>query len=138
MSRKKKSKSTVNHSTINMERSATFPLSILSQLSNRKKDAEFIVVDGIKIRSDSQRYAVFKKSVKCCHCGIEGTFFAAEKSKACNPQHYHLNLYGLNADGEEVLFTKDHILPKSKGGENVIKNYQTMCTVCNGKKGNNI
>ena len=31
--------------------------------------------------------------------------------------------------------TKDHILPKSRGGKNHISNMQTMCCRCNSKKG---
>ena len=34
--------------------------------------------------------------------------------------------------------TKDHILPKSKGGKDEIDNYQTMCIRCNKAKGNNL
>ena len=30
--------------------------------------------------------------------------------------------------------TKDHIIPKSKGGKNELSNYQTMCTYCNNEK----
>ena len=45
-------------------------------------------------------------------------------------------MYGVK-NGEEVLFTKDHIIPKSKGGKNHISNYQTMCEPCNSEKGNN-
>jgi 5-methylcytosine-specific restriction endonuclease McrA len=50
---------------------------------------------------------------------------------------YHFNLYGYNERGEEIMLTKDHIIPKSKEGKNDIDNYQTMCCKCNWKKGNN-
>ena len=34
--------------------------------------------------------------------------------------------------------TKDHILPRSKGGIDDISNYQTMCKPCNEVKGNKL
>jgi hypothetical protein len=50
-------------------------------------------------------------------------------------ENYHLNLYA-EKDNREILFTKDHIIPKSRGGKNILANYQTMCVECNNKKGN--
>jgi 5-methylcytosine-specific restriction endonuclease McrA len=47
----------------------------------------------------------------------------------------HFNLYG-EEHGRLVLMTKDHILARSKGGEDILENYQTMCCVCNNLKGN--
>ena len=37
--------------------------------------------------------------------------------------------------GEEILFTKDHIIPRAKGGGNDLNNLQTFCALCNQKKG---
>lgn len=88
----------------------------------------------IKIKLDSQRYAVFKNNLNCVCCGIKGEFLAIERAIAENTEFYHLNLYGFDKEGNEVMLTKDHILPKAKGGKNEISNYQTMCSVCNGEK----
>ena len=33
-----------------------------------------------------------------------------------------------------TMMTKDHIIPKSKGGPDCIDNFQTMCEECNKKK----
>lgn len=90
--------------------------------------------DLIKVHSDRYK-TFFAKGYKCECCGIEGSFFAKEKHRGHNSNKYHLNLYGINDKGEEVLMTKDHILPKSKGGKDNISNYQTMCCICNERKG---
>ena len=88
-----------------------------------------------KIKTTSERYIVFQESLVCYKCGIVGKYFAIEKTP--ESEHYHLNLYGIN-DNEEVLFTKDHLMPKSKGGKNHISNYKTCCEICNKIKADNI
>lgn len=91
--------------------------------------------DGDLIKGNSQRYQTFfTKGCKCVTCGIEGKYFAKERHP--KDKSYHLNLYAVNDNGEEVLMTKDHIIPHSKGGINDISNYQTMCEFCNKAKGN--
>lgn len=96
-----------------------------------------IIFDGDSIKANSQRYQTFfHKGITCVNCGIKGQFFAKEKAE--NDGSYHLNLYAVNSEGEEVLMTKDHILPKSKGGKNTLENYQCMCTICNEQKGNQL
>lgn len=87
---------------------------------------------GEEVRMGSQRYRLFNKNLTCVTCGLTGAYFALERSG--NVEKYHLNLYAVNEDGNEVLMTKDHIIPRSKGGRNILKNYQTMCTKCNSKK----
>ena len=126
--------------------------------------------DGYKIKLTSDRYVMFfKKGVVCVSCGLEGSFFALERSvnnrvfkeykkrdfrdflrweKAYQQSLkdkfqqridvYHFNLYAINDSGDEVLMTKDHIIPKSKGGKNHLSNYQPMCCYCNCKKDNSL
>jgi hypothetical protein len=89
--------------------------------------------EGILAKCYSDRFDVFMESLKCANCGIEGKYFA---KTVTSKDTAHLNLYGIK-DGEPVLITKDHIIPKSKGGKNNIENYQTMCLHRNIKKGNN-
>jgi hypothetical protein len=48
----------------------------------------------------------------------------------------HFNLYAALPDGSRILMTKDHIVPKSCGGEDADGNFQTMCTTCNNLKSN--
>lgn len=100
------------------------------------KDKIRVDFDGDPIKMNSQRYEVFDvKGIKCVECGIEGKYFAKERFN--ENEVYHFNLYAVNEEGQEVLMTKDHVIAKSNGGKNHISNYQTMCTICNVKKGSN-
>jgi hypothetical protein len=122
---------------INFIRHGIIDLSILSELKNGRYGIKnkYKEINGVEVKISSQRYVVFKKSTKCCNCELEGQFFAIEKNKRNNTNKYHLNLYAIDEDGNEVLMTKDHIKPVAKGGKNHIINYQTMCRICNEKKG---
>ena len=107
-------------------------------LFNKQKSKETLIdLDEDLIYGNSDRYQTFlTNGTKCCKCGIEGKYFVKEKHAA--DKRYHLNLYALNENGEEVLMTKDHIIPRSKGGKNELENYQTMCKICNELKGNQL
>jgi hypothetical protein len=90
-----------------------------------------IRVGPVNVNRHSIRLLTFKRSTKCVACGVEGELFSLERNG--NPG-YHFNMYGRNEHGHLVLMTKDHIVPKSKGGSNGLDNMQTMCTKCNSKK----
>lgn len=95
---------------------------------------EFI---GERVRVSSDRLRNFKvNGVKCVTCGIEGTIFISERNHQRDVSP-HLNLYA-ETDAGLILMTRDHIIPKSKGGKNVFSNLQPMCTSCNCKKGSTV
>lgn len=121
------------------------------------------VFDGDVMPVISLRYKVFARSCACVDCGIVGTYFAKERSakrmrdkivvQKINGERvvtvtppevrfkatsltWHFNLYAMHTDGREILMTKDHVLPKSKGGLDFLGNLQTMCQPCNGQKAN--
>lgn len=110
------------------------------------KEEQYELPNGYKINPKSLRYGTFNKNLTCVGCGIKGKFLALERclsDKGGNEgnkegQGFHLNLYALDEMGREVLMTKDHIIPKSKGGPDVLENMQTMCTYCNFHKQDNI
>lgn len=88
-----------------------------------------------KITTDSERYKNFKANgYTCVECGLTAEYGAIETNGS--ETTFHLNLYGINENNEEVMLTKDHIFPKSKGGVDCITNYQVMCEHCNEKKSN--
>lgn len=80
------------------------------------------------------RAASSKSGIHCKACGLKATHFAVEGFKGSLLPSEHVNLYGIK-DGEEVLFTQDHVLPKSRGGKDNLNNSQVMCQPCNSRKG---
>jgi len=90
---------------------------------------EMYYVDEEGNRSKLRRAKVFfEKGIKCIECPIEASYFALDRWL---DKSFHLDLFGIDSDGDEVLMTVDHIHPKSKGGKDHIDNYAPMCTVCN-------
>jgi len=101
----------------------------------RDKNKLFMTFNGDQVKIRSDRLLTFKrKGTKCTKCGVEGKFFAKERVVG-STGYWHMNLYAINKDGQEVLMTKDHIVPKAKGGASALYNYQPMCSRCNGEKG---
>lgn len=98
--------------------------------SNKKRS----IFAGESVKISSLRLHTFKeKGCSCVKCGRQATFFTLERTTATSP--WNLELYGVY-DDTEVLFTKDHVQPRSLGGKNHISNMQTMCVECNLAKGN--
>ena len=88
----------------------------------------YVNVQSIRLRT------FLNTGIECPCCGIQASFFAVERSKGTSGG-YHLNLYGIDKDNNEVLFTHDHILARGLGGEDNQKNTHTMCGPCNWSKG---
>lgn len=109
----------------------------LTRQHNRRSREIYQNSKGIYyVNLNSLRLRLFKtKGVLCVKCGLAGQYFALERKADENP---HFNLYGVDLEGDEVLFTKDHIIPSSRNGSNALYNLQTMCYPCNSLKGNSL
>jgi 5-methylcytosine-specific restriction endonuclease McrA len=82
---------------------------------------------------NSQRYILFKKKgCKCVVCGCSATHCELVTSGDINRAHFNF----VCDDG--TIMTKDHIIPFSLGGKNIMSNYQPMCQRCNNLKQNRI
>lgn len=104
---------------------------VFDKLNFREVKESKEIFDGMKIKMNSLRLHTFKeKGCTCVECGRVGTHFRLQTSSLQNNFHF-----GLWSD-DEVQMTKDHIIPKSKGGLDSLNNMQTMCEICNSKKGN--
>jgi 5-methylcytosine-specific restriction endonuclease McrA len=106
----------------------------IDEVFNAMDDAgKYIHLQGQRIKARSARYRLFKeKGTVCVGCGLRATYFKLERFPV--DKTYHLNLYAIDHLGDEVLFTKDHIIPKGAGGPDKLENYQTMCSPCNAHK----
>lgn len=96
-----------------------------------------IMIDGDPINIRSSRLGTFKNSIVCSCCGIVGKYFVKEKQiimRKGDGNFFHINLYGVDENGQEVLMTSDHIIPHCKRSC-LANNRQTMCHKCNRAKG---
>lgn len=110
------------------------PEDVLPHITRSKERREYAGGDGRtwRVKMWSNRYFTFRESLSCVVCGLEGTVMSLERGM-CSDGQPHFNLYAV-VDGQRTLMTKDHIEPKSRGGEDAAGNFQTMCAVCNGLK----
>jgi hypothetical protein len=86
------------------------------------------LIDGHSVGIYSIRMRTFGRDARascglsCRGCGLEASFFAAEVFARGNQDTPHANLYGIK-DGEEILFTHDHILARALGGKDALSNW---------------
>jgi len=111
---------------------------VLNQLPEKRIPGHTITLNGVEVPTDMDNLYLFKeKGIKCVGCQKVAQYFYIERFG--NGKHlynkWHLNLYGVAENGKDLLFTKDHIVPKIAGGLDDMDNMQTMCTRCNCKKG---
>lgn len=97
-----------------------------------------------EVKVSSLRMELFRQNPKCVTCHRVGTLWLLEAHR--KNERPHLNLYHVEDEGSclewkklcvdgLVMMTKDHIIPRAAGGPTNLDNLQTMCTICNGKKG---
>ena len=119
----------------NLETIAVFPADEILRFAVLPKHRKTFVINGIsyKVNMSYEKYIMFIKNKTCVCCGVKGEYMVLQKKPSDISPHF--NLYGLK-NGKHVLMTKDHIIPKSKGGKNGFYNLRTMCEICNSVRGN--
>ena len=106
-------------------------LATLAAIRNAKRQNKkkfFIPGTNEEVRISSTFVVLANKGTTCVCCGASAVSFAYVITD-CGRRSFSF----LTKDN--VPLTKDHIIPKSVGGSNSSGNYQTMCQVCNLKKG---
>lgn len=103
-----------------------------------EKRYDYVVLDGYLAHVNSVRLRLFAYNPRVCVvCKQKADRYIFERLDP-NNKSPHLNLYGKRKDGTDLLFTKDHILPKSLSGSDSQFNMQVMCEDCNHTKGHKI
>lgn len=90
--------------------------------------------EGLKYISNSRNrniHRLVSLGKECAICGKEATKFMIGKD---NQGNLRFNMYS----DDNSSFNLDHIIPRSKGGEDHPDNYQLACFSCNTKKGNTL
>lgn len=126
-----------------LERREVYPISFIAKIRyaalHRKRD--FAILEGFKVRINNHTLETFfKKSFACVSCGVVGKYFVLERHPLGlgNARRFKLSLYAVNDKNEEILMTRDHITPRSRGGKSTLSNHDCMCVVCNRKKSNRV
>lgn len=76
--------------------------------------------------------------IRCWKCSIEAQLWIVEHHK--NEVHRAkpvMNLFAVRK-GKLVMMTRDHIIPKSLGGSNDVRNLRPGCSKCNEGRGNTL
>jgi hypothetical protein len=104
-----------------------------------KKQIAALMPDSMRVNTGGLRLRCLARSPICVVCEREGVMWVLESFSGETP---HLNLYALACTDRTwparpglILMTKDHIVPSSRGGEDALRNLQTMCAPCNNAKG---
>jgi len=91
---------------------------------------------NMKVYAEYSAYQLWMKyidNLACVNCQRKANFFKLHKHQEIKDV-YFFQLYCLDQNMSAILMTKDHIIPKSKGGKNNIDNYQLFCRICNKAK----
>jgi 5-methylcytosine-specific restriction endonuclease McrA len=99
----------------------------------------------------SKTAKVVRENPRCVECGLKPTHlmvfrsdrefgrygdkYSDEERSRLSEWAPDLRVIAVVENGKHILFTKDHIYPRSAGGSNKYTNLQTMCEPCNQNKG---
>jgi hypothetical protein len=97
---------------------------------------------GFEVKASGLRLECLVSNNRCVICNREGTIWMLQ-AHHCHRndngsivlrENPHLNLYAVDDDDSLILMTRDHIVPRSKGGKDILENLQTLCIMCNAEK----
>lgn len=131
----KKTEARVTHFIYFSEVPLQVGLSILSLPKSQR------LVNGreVSVCSGAALFETLKNTdISCWKCGCKADRWIVMRGVAENPfAKPVLNLFAIR-QGELVMLTRDHIIPKSVGGMDDPKNLRPACIICNNERGNEL
>lgn len=114
-----------------------YPAEEFLKLVNTGKQIFQVGDKTFQAHTNSKRLQIIADNPYCVICDMQATVARLEQDYASEAigRPPHFNIYGIDEQGNYILFTRDHIIPRSDGGTDDIINQQTMCQKCNAKKG---
>lgn len=125
------------HSTVDMSTVIEMIRAVMHSPNFRSTTKIKGEVNGTPVKLSSLRLQTFAAhGTTCAECGQEASFFAVERdlAQAARNGSFHINLYGIDSEGKDVLFTHDHVVARALGGKDRLENTRTCCYHCNNKK----
>lgn len=98
-----------------------------NDIKGSRSSKYYVRVSGKKIYISDTILLFQKKGYTCASCNLDIHHFTV-KSHGSN---LFFSGYGIDNFENKILFTKDHIIPKSAGGSDSFLNLQVMCASCN-------
>jgi hypothetical protein len=105
-----------------------FKIAALPKNSRIVAGREIALCAGIKLFISSSR------PITCYNCDCSADRWIMGKGKRENGRPT-LNLFGTRSDGKLLMMTRDHIIPRSMGGLDLIENLRPACEICNNNRG---
>ncbi len=103
-----------------------------------KENKEDRLIRGRRVSACSG-WELFKRMrdqpIKCWCCSCEADRWIADQGRNNKVGYPVVNLYGIR-NGQLVLMNRDHIIPKSLGGLDMVENLRPACAACNTERQN--
>ena len=122
---------------LTFERAGKVPVEeVFAVVATGVRSAEFC---GHLVRIQGPKFDLFGAQKGCLICGLQATHWAVERQlNGPEDRSWMLHLYTIrespNGRLQEILMTRDHIIPLRDGGPNTFANSQVLCQRCNGRK----
>lgn len=106
------------------------------KIAEQQKEARLVRGKLVSVCSGVELFKSLHPSpIKCWKCGCEADRWIATMNFDDKKSQPVLNLFAMR-NNALVMMTRDHIIPKSVGGMDVVENLRPACEVCNSERGN--